>query len=74
MIISGAANDSDPHRVVSIGEDEEMNRDRPKSVSFNRGVGRWSRGIEPDSVGGRENGLTVKMISGRVQLSAIVPS
>jgi hypothetical protein len=39
-MISGAANDSDPQRVLSIGDEEEMKRDRPKSVSFNRGVGR----------------------------------
>ena len=63
-MISGAANDSDPHRVVNMGSDEEMNRERPKSVSFSKGVGRRSSGIEPDSVGGSENGFTVRIISG----------
>jgi hypothetical protein len=62
-MISGAANDSDPQRVFSIGEEEEMNRDRPKSVSLSRGVGRRSSGIDPLSVGGNEKGLTVRMIS-----------
>ena len=64
-MISGAANDSDPQRVLSMGEEEEMNRDRPKSVSLSRGVGSRSRGIEPLSVGGNVNGLTVRMISER---------
>lgn len=62
-MISGAANDSDPQRVLSIGEEEEMNRDRPKSVSLSRGVGRRSSGIDPLSVGGNVKGLTVRMIS-----------
>lgn len=62
-MISGAANDSDPHRVLSIGEDDEMNRDRPKSVSLSRGVGRRSSGIDPLAVGGKLKGLTVRMIS-----------
>ena len=62
-MISGAANDSDPHRVLSMGEDEEMNRERPKSVSLSRGVGSRSSGIEPVSVGGNVNGLTVRMMS-----------
>jgi len=62
-MISGAAKDSDPQRVLSIGEDDEMNRERPKSVSLSRGVGRRSSGIDPLSVGGNVNGSTVRMIS-----------
>jgi hypothetical protein len=70
-MISGAANDSDPQRVLSIGEEEEMNRERPKSVSLSRGVGRRSSGIEPLSVGGNVKGLTVRMISEN-QLDSVI--
>jgi len=62
-MISGAANDSDPQRVLSIGEVDEIKRDRPKSVSLSRGVGRRSSGIDPLSVGGNVKGLTVSIIS-----------
>ena len=62
-MISGAAKDSDPQRVLSMGEDDEMNRDRPKSVNFNSGVGSRCSGIEPVEVGGSVNGLTVRMMS-----------
>jgi hypothetical protein len=70
-MISGAANDSDPQRVLSIGEEEEMNRERPKSVSLSRGEGRRSSGIEPLSVDGNEKGLTVRMIS-KHQLDSVI--
>ena len=62
-MISGAANDSEPHRVVSIGTSGEMNRDRPKSVSLTSGVGRRSSGIDPVDVGGRVKGFVVKRMS-----------
>lgn len=62
-MISGAAKDSDPQRVLSMGEDDEMNRESPKSVSFSSGVGSKCSGIEPVEVGGSVNGLTVRMIS-----------
>jgi hypothetical protein len=70
-MISGAANDSEPQRVLSIGEEAEINRERPKSVSLSSGVGRRSSGIDPLSVGGNEKGLTVRMIS-KHQLDSVI--
>lgn len=49
--------------MLSIGAEEEINRDRPKSVSLRRGVGKRSSGIDPLSVRGNVNGLIVSMIS-----------
>ena len=63
-MISGAANDSDPHRVVSSGEEGEMKRDKPKSLILSKGYGRRSRGIDPVDVGGRRKGFTVRRRSG----------
>ena len=36
-MISGAANDSEPHRVSSRGASASIKRDRPKSVSLIKG-------------------------------------
>lgn len=63
-MISGAANDSDPHRVVRSGEEGEMKRDRPKSLILSKGYGRSSRGMELVLVGGRVKGLMVRRRSG----------
>ena len=41
-MISGAAKDSEPHRVFRSGRCGSMNRDSPKSVSLMRGLGRSS--------------------------------
>ncbi len=58
-MISGAANDSEPHRVCSRGSSGEMKRDKPKSVSLSKGRGGFGRrcnGIELELVDGRVNG------------------
>lgn len=55
MIISGAAYSSDPQRVVSSGWAGSMNRERPKSVSFKRGIVSGGTGFS--------NGLEVTRIS-----------
>jgi len=63
MMISGAAKLSDPQRVCKRGELGLMKRERPKSVSFMSGLGRRSRGMEEDEVGGRRKGFIVRRIS-----------
>ena len=62
-MISGAAKDSDPHRVWSMGEEGLMNLDSPKSVSLTKGVGNESMGMLPVVGGASLNGLTVRRIS-----------
>lgn len=59
-MISGAAKDSDPQRVVRSGAEGEIKRDRPKSDILRSGVGRRSRGMELILVGGRVKGLMVR--------------
>jgi len=68
-MISGAAKDSDPHRVSRSGELGLINRDKPKSVNLINGRGSNSRGIEFVEVGGSINGLIVNKISTFGQLS-----
>lgn len=48
---SGAAYASLPQRVERSGEVGEMKRERPKSVSLIKGVGRESRTVEGSEVG-----------------------
>lgn len=64
-MISGAAKDSEPHRVCRAGSARLMNRDKPKSVSLTRGVGSESSGMLLVDVGGSRNGLTARSMSSR---------
>jgi hypothetical protein len=63
MMISGAAKDSDPHRVASMGADGEMKRDNPKSVSLMSGEGRAAIGTPPAAVDGKVKGFVVNIKS-----------
>lgn len=62
MINSGAAYASEPHRVERRGEVGEMKRERPKSVSLMKGVGRERRTVDGSQVG---KGRYVKRMSGQ---------
>lgn len=66
-MISGAAKDSEPHRVVRFGDEGEMKRDRPKSVNLMRGReggGRAARICSVDAVEERDSiGLVARRMS-----------
>jgi hypothetical protein len=67
MMISGAAKDSEPHRVVRCGVEGEMKRESPKSVSLIRGREAGgsiaSISVAEEDGASLSRGLTVRRIS-----------